>query len=327
MNDLVQINYTASQMALIRQTVAKDCNSQEFDLFIEMCKHQGLDPFKKQIYAFVFKKTKKSKVDGKWTETEERQLTPVTSIDGYRSKAARCGDYRSDDQEPIYEYAEEAKNPDSNPLGIVKAIVKAFKFGPDKKWYPCVGVAYWDEIAPIVEDGKWSDGEFTGNGKMIIDKRKPNWKKMSRTMIAKCAEAQALRKGWPEEMSGLHVQEEMDKLYVDMSATEAADAHERDERLKRIAGTKSIPAIFEMSEGLQLIPIGKFADRVLEYVEQIGEVQKLEFWQDQNNIGLKQYWALSPNEALDLKKHLEARKSKLSALKPLINNEIHARIQ
>ena len=81
-----------------------------------------------------------------------------------------------------------------------------------------------------------------------------NWKNMPHVMLSKCAEAQALRRGWPEAMSGLYVQEEMDKVYIDMTATEAADAHERDERLKRVAGKESIPAIFEMSEGLAAHP-------------------------------------------------------------------------
>src|SRR5579871_5799433 len=188
MSDTALITYNAAQLALIRQTVAKDCNTDEFNLFIEMCKHQGLDPFRKQIYAFVFKKTRKSKGDdGRWRETEERQLTPVTSIDGYRSKAARCGDYRPDDQEPTFEYDAAAKSPDTNPLGVVKCTVRAYKFGPDRQWYPCVGTVYWDEYAPIVEDGEWRDGKFEGNGKLVIDRKKGNWRKMQRTMIAKCA--------------------------------------------------------------------------------------------------------------------------------------------
>ena len=196
MQDIALRSYSAGQLALIRQTVAKDCNQNEFDLFIEMCKHQGLDPFRKQIYAFVFKKTKKSKSeDGRWSEKEERQLTPVTSIDGYRSKAARCGDYRPDDQEPSFEYSEAAKSEETNPLGIVKCSVRAYKFGPDKQWYPCVGTVFWDEYAPIIEDGEWKDGKFVGNGKMILDKKKSNWRRMARAMISKCAEAQRTPQG------------------------------------------------------------------------------------------------------------------------------------
>lgn len=314
MNEIAHRSYSPSQLALIRRTVAKDCNQEEFDLFVEICKHQGLDPFRKQIYAFVFKKTKKSKGDdGKWREVEERQLTPVTSIDGYRSKAARCGDYRPDDQEPSFEYSEAAKSEAANPLGIVKCTVRAYKFGPDKQWYPCVGTVFWDELAPIIEDGEWKDNKFVGNGKMMLDKKKSNWRRMGRTMIAKCAEAQSLRKGWPEEMSGLYVQEEMDKALLDLTATEAVEAYERDERLKRTASKDTIPAIFEMSEGLQLIPLGKFADRVIEHVKSFDDAGAFDFWKDQNARGLQQFWAYASTDALELKKRLEQVRVVLSA--------------
>lgn len=314
MNEIAQRGYSPSQLALIRRTVAKDCNQEEFDLFIEICKHQGLDPFRKQIYAFVFKKSKRLKDDsGKWSDTTERQLTPVTSIDGYRSKAARCGDYRPDDQEPSFEFDESKKSEALNPLGIIKCTVRAYKFGPDKQWYPCVGTVFWDEFAPIVEDGEWKDNKFVGNGQMLLDKKKPNWRRMARTMIAKCAEAQALRKGWPEEMSGLYVQEEMDKAYLDMSATEAAEAYEKDERLKKTATKDTIPAIFEMSEGLQLIPLGRFADRVMEHLHTLDDVAAIDFWKDQNISGLKQYWSHAPSDALELKKSMEQRRAEVDA--------------
>jgi phage recombination protein Bet len=316
MNEIAQRSYSPSQLSLIRHTVAKDCNEQEFDLFIEICKHQGLDPFRKQIYAFVFKKSRSTKGnDGQWRDVEERQLAPVTSIDGYRSKAARCGDYRPDDQEPTFEYGEAAKSQETNPLGIVKCTVRAFKFGPDKQWYPCVGTVFWDEFAPIIEDGKWEDNKFIGNGKMVLDKKKPNWRRMPRTMIDKCAEAKALRKGWPEEMSGLYVQEEMDKALLDMTATETVETYERDERLKRTASKDTIPAIFEMSEGLQLIPLGKFADRVIEHVKPLDSVAAFDFWKDQNARGLQQFWGYASTDALDLKKKLEQIRAGLPAQK------------
>ena len=113
-------------------------------------------------------------------------------------------------------------------------------------------------------------------------------------------------------MSGLYVQEEMDKVTIDMTASEAADAHERDERLKRVSGIESIPAIFEMSEGLQLIPTGKFADRVLEHLETIDNRQAVEFWKEQNTIALKQFWAYRPSEAHELKKGIESVVEKLN---------------
>jgi phage recombination protein Bet len=302
----VQHSYSASQMALIRKTVAQDCNQDEFDLFIEICKQYGLSPFKKQIYAQVYSKDK----------ADKRKMVIVTSIDGYRAIAQRSGDYRPAEEETRFEMDSDAKDAEVNPAGLVRAVVKVFKFGPDKKWYPVVGEARWDEFAPLdfgdfdwVDTGeKWPDSgkpkmKKVPKGKKTL--KEGNWKNMPHVMLGKCAEAQALRRGWPEAMSGLYVQEEMDKVYMDMTASEAADAHERDERLKRISGKEAIPFIFEASEGLQLIPSGKFVDRVLEFAEMCPDVQTFDFWKEQNVVGLKQFWAFQPSEALELKKALE----------------------
>ena len=122
MNEIAHRSYSASQLALIRRTVAKDSNQDEFDLFIEICKQQGLDPFKKQIFAQVYNKDKPDK----------RQMVVVTSIDGYRAKAQRCGDYRPAEEETRFESDPAMKDPQSNPMGLMRAVVRVFKFGPDK---------------------------------------------------------------------------------------------------------------------------------------------------------------------------------------------------
>jgi phage recombination protein Bet len=313
MTDIAPRSYSASQLALIRRTVAKDTSQDEFDLFIEICKQQGLDPFKKQIFGQVYNKD----------DPKKRQLVIVTSIDGYRSKAQRCGDYRPAEEETRFESDSALRDPASNPMGLIRAVVKVFKFGPDKVWYPVIGEARWDEFAPLddaefewVDTGEvWADTGKAKKKKVAKSDKKTlkdgNWKTMPHVMLSKCAEAQALRRGWPEAMSGLYVQEEMDKVYIDMTASEAADAHEKDERLKRVAGHETIPAIFEMSVGLQLIPLGQFADRVLEHVGGLETAQAVDFWRDQNAMALKQFWARTPSEAHELKKKLEDTTQKL----------------
>jgi hypothetical protein len=54
MNAIVPFSNT--DLALIRRTVAKDCLPHEFDQFIHICRAIGLDPLRRQIYAFVFGK-------------------------------------------------------------------------------------------------------------------------------------------------------------------------------------------------------------------------------------------------------------------------------
>ena len=45
--------FDREQLALIQATVAKGTTTEEFRLFIEVCKHTRLNPFARQIYAIV----------------------------------------------------------------------------------------------------------------------------------------------------------------------------------------------------------------------------------------------------------------------------------
>lgn len=50
-------DFDSGQMALIQQTVAKDCNAAELAMFLELCARYELDPFSKQIWAMKIKGT------------------------------------------------------------------------------------------------------------------------------------------------------------------------------------------------------------------------------------------------------------------------------
>lgn len=312
MNDITTRSYSAAQLDLIKRTVAKDCNKEEFDLFIEICKQNGLDPFRKQIHGMVMNKNKPDK----------RQLVTVTGIDGYRAKARRCGDYRPADDEPVFTILDELKDPDSNPHGIEKCKVTVYQFGPDKQWYPVVGTAYWDEFAPLdwkkvdwVESGEtWPNGKpkmkkvpDLSQGKTLAE---GNWRTMPKQMIAKCAEAQALRKGWPEEFGGLYVHEEIDRVVTDASASEIVEDYEEQERMKKVSGNNSITVVFQISEGMVNVPLGEFADRVLEHIKNFENADDIQYWQEMNKLALQTFWAKAPNDALELKKEIELAKER-----------------
>ena len=57
--------------------------------------------------------------------------------------------------------------------------------------------------------------------------------------------------------------------------------------------------------GIELVPVGRFADRVIEHLELMSDAQAMDFWKDQNTMGLKQFWACNPGDALELKKKME----------------------
>ena len=177
-----------TRLQLVRDTICKDCNTQEFDLFIEVCRRVGLDPFRKQIFLNIYNKG----------DEKRRQMVIITSVDGLRTIANRQGNYRPDEKEPTYEIDTTLKS-DINPLGLVKAAVTVFKQDNKGSWHPLSGVAYWDEFAPVEEETRWDNDQKKkiGTGKIALDPKNSNsfWRRMPRLMLAKCAEAQALRKG------------------------------------------------------------------------------------------------------------------------------------
>lgn len=104
----------------------------------------------------------------------------ITGIDGLRLTANRSMAYAGQD-EPDFEMGEK-KYP-------VKATVTVYKIVQGVRC-AFTGTARWEEFYPG-------------------DKQGFMWRKMPYTMLGKCAEAQALRKAFPAELSGIYSHEEM----------------------------------------------------------------------------------------------------------------------
>lgn len=315
------VDFTPKQLELIKRTVAADCNNDEFSLFIEVARSRGLNPFLKQIYAFVYSKD----------DAKKRKMSIVTGIDGYRIIAARCRDYRPDDQAPRFEI-DDAKKSSENPLGIVKAVVSPYKLGADGNWYAVPAEAYWDEYCPLEysdDDFEWIDtGEKwpdSGKPKMRKQAKKRSdgaeakripsglWGKMGRNQIAKCAEALSLRKGWPEDFSGIHVDAEMDRArFDDMTASEAVEQFERDKRLQLVHAKDCVTVQWAPADPLEAVPVGQFMDRAIAFVKASETVPDLVGWQETNRVALQQFWAMHKSDALELKKLMEGRVKELA---------------
>ncbi len=289
-------DYTPGQMALIKRTVAADTTPDEFNMFVEIAKRAGLDPFRRQLYCLVYSKD----------NAEKRKVAFITGIDGFRAVAARNGDYRPDDAEAEFVFDDAAVDPETNPKGFVKATVKAFK-RHGGEWHPVVGVAYWNEFAPLKEI--WAEneqGRRRPTGKFEIDK-KGNWYRMPHVMLGKCAEAQALRKGWPEDLSGLYSPEEMERPMKDITPTAEIEQHERETRLKLVGATNAVPILWKMGDPIEMVPAGQMHDRAAEFIGKSDMGKELEWWRDTNSAGLREYWALDKSAALDVKRLLEER--------------------
>lgn len=108
------------------------------------------------------------------------RMTIQTSIDGFRVIAERSKTYAGQDA-PVWTYDETGE--------ILNCAVTVYRFGPNGQRYPAgVGVAFYKEYYP--------------NPQLLQ-------KSLKHTMIAKVAEALALRKAFPQDLSGLYTTDEM----------------------------------------------------------------------------------------------------------------------
>lgn len=292
----VPATYDPSAVALIKRTVAADCNDDEFNMFIHMARALNLDPLRRQIYAFVFSKDK----------PEKRRMTVITAIDGFRAIAERTGNYRPDEDEPTYEIDPALKGP-LNPVGLVKATVRVWKHSHGA-WHKVTASAHWDEFAPLKDE--WGEDEKTGKrkptGRQTLDTT-GNWGKMPRLMLAKVAEALALRKGWPDDFSNVYAAEEIDRARaLDLSPADLANKGEVDARQLKIGGP-SILVDWLDEKPLEPVPVGQFADRAMAFVNATREEpSQILMWVTRNRHGLKEFWAHNKSDALALRKEVEA---------------------
>jgi phage recombination protein Bet len=189
-------HFSSKQIEILKNTICNGASNEEFEVFLMACTKTQLDPFMRQIYAV---KRKCKKPDGTWGEVMSIQ----TGIDGYRLIAERTGCY-APGPEPTYTYDAEGR--------ILSASAYIKKQTRDGTWHTVSASAYIDEYCQRTRDGNAMG----------------MWGNMPRTMLAKCAESQALRKAFPAEMSGVYTKEEMQQadpadLIVKISFEQAED--------------------------------------------------------------------------------------------------------
>lgn len=182
-------SFSPAQVDLLRSQIAPGATDDQLALFLEVCRGVGLNPFMRQIYA-VFRNASTKGKDGEW-DTEKR-MTIQTGIDGYRLLAARTGQLAGID-DAIYD-TEDADHPN-------KATVTVYRFIAGQR-VAFTATARWNEYVQTKDE--YVNGKKTGN-KVPTEM----WAKMPYLMLAKCAEALALRKAFPAELSGVYTHEEM----------------------------------------------------------------------------------------------------------------------
>lgn len=168
--------FTAEQLQMIRTSFLNGASDSEMQVLLELARARRLNPITKQIH-FV----------RRWdTQKRAEVWAAQVGIDGFRAIAERTGLYDGQD-EAEFEY--DAKG------GVRLARVRVYR----KDWSrPAVGVAHYSEYVQLTKD------------------KQPThmWATKVHVMLAKCAEAIALRKAFPEDTSGLYAPEEMPEVEV-----------------------------------------------------------------------------------------------------------------
>ena len=192
----------------------------------------------------------------------------------------------------------------------MSATVRLWKQDKRGEWFPVIGEAHWDEFAPVSDEWAYSEeqGKRAPTGRKTLD-QSGNWARMPVVMITKCAESQALRAGWPETFGGVYTEEELDAMTAAVSASEALEAHQADERMKRVGGA-AVMLTFDDTGVLERVPVGQVADRCMEFLRE-AEPLEVHRFNVRNTASLREFWAHSPSDALEIKRLIEAKERQL----------------
>lgn len=208
-------SFDKKQIAIMRQTIAAGTSPEEFAFFLEVCKYRGLNPFNREIYAIM----------------RQGKMTIQVGIDGLRKLAERSGKYRGQ-KGPFFCGADgiwkeewlSKEPPVAAKVGILRADFNE----------PVWAIARYDAYAQTDRDGQPT----------------AMWKKFHDVLLAKCAEALAIRKTFPAECGGLYANEEMQQAGPGVGSVVVESVSPISERLEALYQSGKAKGIWQKRDEL-----------------------------------------------------------------------------
>lgn len=195
-------SFSNDQIAIIKQTIMSGASDMELRFFLELCKHKRLDPFGGQIVA------RKSRSYNRDTRQWEHRWIYMTTIDGMRAIAEDSGEY--DGCDPAEWCGDDGAWVDVWLKKEPPAAARVIAYRRGRK--PAVGIANLEFFCQTFRPEKDAAARPT-----------EIWQKGAAHMLAKCAEALALRKAFPRQLGAIYSRDEMQ---ADGARRDVIDVHE-----------------------------------------------------------------------------------------------------
>jgi len=222
-NNLAEIHSSdANTFRVLQETLYPGSTDQEVSMILGYCKARRIDPILKPVHL-VPMSVKTDKVDSSGKSIYERKNVIMPGIGLYRIDASRSGQYAGVDEPEFGEDVTESfstKNKDGKVTSSLKVTYPKWCKITVRKLLPNGEIAlftakeYWKEN--YASKSKWDDT--------------PNdmWQKRSYGQLAKCAEAQALRKAFPDIVGNEYTKEEMEgKVYLHEESVKPSRTYEQ----------------------------------------------------------------------------------------------------
>lgn len=214
-----QVNFTPEQIGTLQRYLGagvKNANSTDFTLLFQQVRRTGLDPFSRQIYLIMRMEYDKD-LRGSFPKP-----TIQIGIDGFRliaNRAARSQGVRISHHNPLWQ--DENGQWFDSWAKPTPPVACRYKVSMTDGAFVEMTVMY-AEYVPLMDEH-----EGSGNDRKKTGRRVPMglWTSMPASQLAKCAEAVTLRKAFPQDLSGLYEETELERNsgVIDVSPVTVAD--------------------------------------------------------------------------------------------------------